>query len=98
MKVAIDARALGSQWGGDETYIRNVIRALAIVDPDGDYSLFFGQPLPRSTIPGTEHMRRVVVRPIGPFVPMHLSFPLALTRWRIDVVHVQYMTPLLCPV
>src|SRR5918911_830999 len=97
MKVAIDARALGSQWGGDETYVRNVIRALAAVDPDGDYTLFFGQPLPRSTIPGTKHMRRVVIRPLGPVVPTYLSFPLALARRRIDVVHARYMAPRLSP-
>ena len=45
MKVGIAAEAMGSQRGGDETYIRNVIHALATMDPDLGHTLFFGQPL-----------------------------------------------------
>jgi hypothetical protein len=45
MKVGIAAEAMGSQRGGDETYIRNVIHALATMDPDVGSTLFFEQPL-----------------------------------------------------
>lgn len=96
MKVAIDAHALGSGLGGNETYIRNVIRALAAIDPDGDYTLFLG-PRSGDEIAGTEHMRRVVVHPHSPLVRIPLSFPLALARAGADVVHVQYFAPPLCP-
>src|SRR2546422_11246676 len=99
MRVGIGAQALGSQHGGDETYIRNVVQSLAVVDPDGDYTLFLGQPLTRDAIPGTDHMRRVVIKRYGSLVPVpfSFSFPLSVARARIDVLHVQYMAPLLCP-
>src|SRR5919205_2961966 len=67
-RVGIDAHALGSGLGGNETYIRNVIRALASVDPDGDYTLFLSPPPPEGPIAGAERMRRVMVRPRTPLV------------------------------
>lgn len=51
MKVGIVANALGSQHGGDETHFRNLIDALAVVDPDGDYTLFHSTPLREDLIP-----------------------------------------------
>ncbi len=100
IKVGIDAHALGSRLGGNETYIRNVIRALGEVDPGGDYTLFLSPPgphTPEEPIAGAERMRRVVVRPRNPLVRIPVTFPLALARERIDVVHVQYVAPPVCP-
>src|SRR5262249_46040452 len=54
-------------------------------------------PLPEGPIAGAERMHRVVVRPHNPVVRIPVSFPLALARERIDVVHVQYVAPPLCP-
>jgi len=92
MKVAIDAQALGTQGGGDETYIRNVIRGLATVDPTGDYTLYLARPLPNLNIPGTEHMSRVVV-PHKLFRRTPISIPLRAARDHIDVIHAQYAGP-----
>jgi glycosyltransferase involved in cell wall biosynthesis len=101
IKVGIDAHALGSRLGGNETYIRNVIRALGEEAPGGDYTLFLSPRGPHESaaepIAGAERMRRVVVRPRNPLVRIPLSFPLALARARIDVVHVQYVAPPVCP-
>lgn len=97
MRVGIDAHALGSHLGGNETYTRNLIRALAQADPDGDYTLFLTAQGRDVQIPGTERMRRVIVRPHNPLVRIPLSLPLALARERIDVVHVQYIAPPVCP-
>ena len=84
-RVGIDAHALGSGLGGNETYIRNVIRALATVDPDGDYTLFLSPPLPQGPIAGAERMCRVMVRPHTPLVRIPVSFPLALEIGRAHV-------------
>jgi glycosyltransferase involved in cell wall biosynthesis len=92
MKVAIDAQALGTQGGGDETYMRNVIRGLAAVDPGGDYTLYFARPLPDLRIPGTERMRRVVV-PHKLFRRTPVAIPLRAAREHIDVIHTQYASP-----
>jgi len=97
MKIGIDAHALGSHLGGNETYIRNVIRALGEVDPGGDYTLFLSPHSLGAPIAGAERMRRVVVRPHNPLVRIPVTFSLALARERIDVVHVQYVAPPVCP-
>ncbi len=98
MKIGINVQALGTQVGGDETYIRNIVRGLARIDRDGDYTLFFTPPVASETPPlDVDHMRRVVVRPRNPLVRLPLTFPLMLARERIDVVHVQYVAPPLCP-
>ncbi len=97
VRVGIVANALGSQFGGDETHFRNLIRALAVVDPDGDYTLFHSSPLREDLIPGTGRMRRVLVRPRNQLVRLAATFPLALARARIDVAHVQWAAPPLCP-
>jgi glycosyltransferase involved in cell wall biosynthesis len=94
MRVGIDAWVLGSQIGGDETYLRNVIRGLGAVDGASDYTLFLSPPLPRTQVPGAERMRRVVVWPRNPRVRLPVTFPLALARTQVDVLHVQYMAPL----
>ena len=97
MRVGINAFGLGAGGGGIETYVRNVIRALANVDPTGAYTLFLQPPLPRDPIPGMERMRRVVVRTrYGPLrVPFASAAALALAH--VDLIHVQNAAPLLCP-
>ncbi len=112
MRVGIDARSLGRRSGGIETYVRNVVRSLATVDPHGDYALLVDAPLAEGAIPGAECMQQVVVRSLLPV--MRIPFwhhgltlvpwqpptgvdALALLREKIDVVHVQQSAPLLCP-
>jgi len=97
-RVGINVQALGTQVGGDETYIRNIVGGLAAVDSYGDYTLFFTSPPDLAMLPpGSDRMNRVVVRPRNPLVRLPLTFPLALRRARTDVVHVQYVAPPLCP-
>ncbi len=97
MRIGIDARALGGRGGGDETYIRNVIRAIAALDSDNDYTLFLNPGLAPGVIPGAENMQRVVVRPGLLQVRIPLTLPLAVARHHVDVLHVQYLAPPLCP-
>jgi glycosyltransferase involved in cell wall biosynthesis len=97
MRIAIDARALGGGGGGDENYTRNIIRALASVDPDNEYTLYVTPGLPQPTIPGAERMRCVELAPKNLQARILLSMPLALARERIDVFHAQYLAPPLCP-
>jgi len=97
MRIGIDALAAASQAGGDATYIRNVIRGLGTIDPDGDYTLFSTMFPPESLIPCTERMRRTTVwcPTLSLYTP--ISLPLSLARERIDVAHVQYVASPLCP-
>jgi len=94
MRVGLDGWVLGSQIGGDETYLRNVIRGLAAVEPDDDYTLFVSTHLPSDAIPGAQDMRRVWVQPRNPRIRLPLALPLALAQHRVEVLHVQYAAPL----
>jgi len=97
MRVGLDAFSVGTNGGGMETYMRNLIRSLATVDPDGDYTLLLKQRYPVHAIPGAERMKQVVVR--SRYGPARIPFgaSVALTRSRISVVHVQEAAPLLFP-
>ncbi len=97
MRIGIDARALGSGGGGDENYTRNVVRALGAVDHDNDYTLFLTPGLPQPMISNTERMRRVTLYPKNLQARILLSMPVAVARERVDVLHAQYLAPLLCP-
>jgi len=97
MRVGIDALALGSRAGGDATYIRNVIRGLGRVDPNGNYTLFSVAFPSETLLSGTEQMYRAPVW--CPALPLYtpVGLPLAIARERIDVIHVQYMASPLAP-
>ncbi len=43
MHIGIDAHAIGAQQGGNETYIRNLIRALAALDADNRYTIYLAK-------------------------------------------------------
>jgi glycosyltransferase involved in cell wall biosynthesis len=106
MHIGIDAHAIGAQQGGNETYIRGLIRALAEVDSRNRYTIFLAEPA------AAEEWRDGFVRQYSNFevrllakptplvrVPLALAFELrrrpALER--IDVLHVQYTAPPFCP-
>src|SRR4051794_8970966 len=98
MHVGIDAQVLGSQRGGAETYTRNVIRALATLDPEGHYTLLSPRPLQVSQITSLGCVRSVVVPPQLLFGRIPISLPLALFKERIDLLHADFMAPILTPV
>lgn len=97
LRIGINAHVLGMKAGGDRSYLRNVIRALGHLDSVDDYTLFLSPPFPEEPILGAERMHRVEVRPYNPLVRTPITFPLALARERIDVLHVLYIAPPLCP-
>jgi len=64
-----------------------------------DYSLFFTPPVLEGSIPSEAmSLRRIVVGPLNPFIRTALTFPIAAARAHLDVLHVQYIAPPLCPV
>ena len=110
MRVGIRAHVLGEGVGGHANYLRNLIQALATVDPSGDYTLFLDEPVRPEALPGVERMRQVAAPARFLKVPVPLwrngprmtqvmapdgSASLSLVRERIDVVHVQLAAPML---
>lgn len=96
MRVGINASWLNGYTGGIGTYVRNVIRSLAVVDPEGDYVLYSNAPLPAETQPPASRMRRLIVEAgSGPRLPFATSR--ALARARVQVVHEQITAPFVFP-
>jgi glycosyltransferase involved in cell wall biosynthesis len=106
MHIGIDAHAIGAQQGGNETYIRGLIRALAEVDGQNRYTLFLAEP------GAAEEWRNGFVQQFPNFsvrllprptplvrVPLALAFELRQRppETKIDVLHVQYTAPPFCP-
>jgi glycosyltransferase involved in cell wall biosynthesis len=102
MHIGIDAHAIGAQQGGNETYIKHLITALAALDSRNRYSLYlanapaavewgagFAQAHPNFTI-------RQIPQPTPLVrVPVYLAYE--LRRRPVDVLHVQYTAPPFCP-
>jgi glycosyltransferase involved in cell wall biosynthesis len=98
MHIAIDAHSVGSQLAGNESYITNLIEALADIDSVNHYTLYvtrpestkrFGNRWPnfqlRTTLPHT------------PLVRVPLTLSAELRRRPVDLLHVQFTAPPFCP-
>lgn len=90
LRVGIDVHTIGRRQTGNETYVRELVRALEQARPgDVDYTLFQSHAgsMPAFT------SRVVQVRPHMPLVRVPWSLPRAMKRERIEVAHFQYVAP-----
>lgn len=98
MHIAIDAHAVGTGLAGNETYIANLIEALAEVDTTNRYTLYVTKRealnrfrnrwpnfTPRLTLPHT------------PLVRIPVTLVAELRRRPVDLLHVQYTAPPFAP-
>lgn len=98
MLIGIDAHAIGSQLTGNETYIKNLIPALARSDPDTHFVLFFTrEQTAREWRDRFRNVRVHVLRPATPYLRIPISLPISAHRLRLDLLHVQYIAPPFCP-
>ena len=98
MHIAIDAHAVGTHLAGNETYIANLIEALAEIDTANRYTLFvtrreaverFHNRWPNFTV------RRTL--PHTPLLRIPVTLSAELRRRPVDLLHVQYTAPPLAP-
>ena len=98
IKIAIDAHAVGTKLGGNESYAVNLIEALAQIDSSNSYTIYvttneardrFSNRWPnfkvRSTLPHT------------PLIRIPLTLSAELRKHPVDVLHVQFTAPPFCP-
>jgi glycosyltransferase involved in cell wall biosynthesis len=98
MRIGIDAHAIGSQTAGNETYIKNLVEALAAIDTENEYVLFFTRPEAADAWRGRfRNVRVCLVRPHTRYLRIPFSLPLAAWRTGVDLLHVQYVAPPICP-
>ncbi len=103
MHIGIDAHAIGAQQGGNETYIRNLIKSLAEVDGENRYTIYLANAgaaaLWRDGF--ANQFKNFTVRllpPPTPLVRVPVFLAYELLRRPVDVLHVQYTAPPFCRV
>ncbi len=102
MNVGIDIRAIGRKRTGDETYTLELVRRLFLCGRKNSYFLYTDtkneQELKTvkfllSPIPSNAKI--ISVAPASKFLWTFFSLPKQVRRDKIDVLHVQYITPLI---
>ncbi|MFN0086752.1 MAG: glycosyltransferase family 4 protein [Blastocatellia bacterium] len=101
MHIGIDAHAIGARQGGNETYIRGLIEALAGIDGENRYTIYLA-----NQTAAREWRDRLASRhpnfgvrllpPPTPLVRVPLFLAWELRRRPVDVLHVQYTAPPFC--
>jgi glycosyltransferase involved in cell wall biosynthesis len=97
MRIVIDGHMIGSGETGNETYISNLIRELAAIDPHNQYTLLTTAPaLCRDLIIGRANFG---LRPVSanPFLRIPWQIPYQLRRDPANLLHVSYVAPPLSP-
>lgn len=101
MRIGIDAHAIGARQGGNETYIRSLIKSLAEIDGDNLYTIYLtsASAATRWREEFTNRHKNFSVRLLPPPTPL-VRVPVYLTyelfRRPVDVLHVQYTAPPFC--
>lgn len=95
MRFAVDAHAIGRHLTGNEVYIRSLLNALAAQDRESDLIAYVCSDSARKAL-SPRIQTRLVSR--DPFVRLGLDLTAKVLRDQPDLLHVQYTSPLFCPV
>ncbi|MGE0129585.1 MAG: glycosyltransferase family 4 protein [Blastocatellales bacterium] len=103
MHIGIDAHAIGARQGGNETYIRNLIKSLAGIDGENRYTIYLANARAAAQWREgfTNQYKNFSVRllpPPTPLVRVPVFLAYELFRRPVDVLHVQYTAPPFCRV
>jgi glycosyltransferase involved in cell wall biosynthesis len=101
MHIGIDAHAIGARQGGNETYIRNLIKSLAGIDGENRYTIYLANA--RAAGQWREEFTKFhpnfsvrLLPPPTPLVRVPVFLAYELFRRPVDVLHVQYTAPPFC--
>ncbi|MCA1641911.1 MAG: glycosyltransferase family 4 protein [Acidobacteria bacterium] len=98
MHIGIDAHAVGTGLAGNETYVANLVEALAEVDTSNRYTLYVTKPAAVKRFSGrwpNFEVRRTL--PHTPLVRIPVTLSAELRRRPVDVLHVQFTAPPFAP-
>lgn len=96
MNIGIDAHALGTRAGGNESYMRNLLRALGTY-PDVHGVTAFVHKGYEDTDGLLTPFKRSELQTHSSYLRVPLGLPLAAWREGIDLLHVQYTAPPISP-
>ena len=98
MRIAIDAHSVGTGLAGNESYITNLIEALAEIDTVNHYTLYVTK---REAVERFchrwPHVQVRLTLPHTPLVRIPVTLSAELRRNPVDVLHVQYTAPPFTP-
>ena len=98
MHIAIDAHSVGAQLGGNESYITNLIEALADIDSVNRYTLYVTKPGAAKRFANRwPNFTLRTTLPHTPLVRVPLTLSAELRRHPVDLLHVQFTAPPFCP-
>src|SRR6266446_5101444 len=94
MKIAIDAHHVGSRMTGSETYVYNLVKNLALLEPNGEkYAVYLESD---ESVEGMKSnpcfQTRTIQTPRSP-VRFGLFYPLESWYESFDIFHAQYALP-----
>ena len=96
MRIAIDAHALGTRAGGNETFIRELLYGLLEIAPDYDIApLVFRDYAEKGD--GVGGYELVPMPRVSSWLRVPLVLPWLAWRNKFDLLHVQYIAPPYCP-
>lgn len=90
MRVGIDAHAIGTGAGGNETYMRELLYGLRDHVPELDVIAYLHRDVDQSLTAGIRTYR---LRSHSSILRLLFELPLAARRTKADLVHVQYNMP-----
>jgi glycosyltransferase involved in cell wall biosynthesis len=95
MRYAVDAHAIGRNLTGNEVYIRSLLNAFDTAAPEASFLAYVSGRAAAKSLP-----RRFETRQIArnPFLRLGFDLPRKLREDRPALLHVQYTSPLRCPV
>lgn len=96
MRIGIDAHALGTSAGGNETFIRELLEGLQLVTPEADIVAYVHEAACRN-LDVAAGFRTHPLKLNSSWLRVPFELPWAASRSKADFIHVQYIAPPLCP-
>lgn len=94
MRIGLDAHAIGSRLGGNETYIAGLLDALGKTESPHEFVAYFASEESAESWRG--RYGNVTVRVLGSSSPLPrllVELPMRAVVDRLDLLHVQYVAP-----
>jgi glycosyltransferase involved in cell wall biosynthesis len=98
LHIAIDAHSVGTGLAGNESYITNLIEALAEIETRNRYTLYVTKPQAIDRFRGRwPHVDVRLTLPHTPLIRIPLTLSAELRRHPVDLLHVQFTAPPMAP-
>lgn len=97
MRFSVDAHAIGRHLTGNEVYIRNLLNGFAALDQSSEFIAYLTSDIMDKPDAVPARMQRRTVS-ANPFIRLGFDLTRLVYRDAPDLLHVQYTSPLVCPV